>query len=46
VLEKSTTGEERTFAVKALTESAVTAARWNRVLGVWPITVPFPGGNE
>jgi hypothetical protein len=45
-LEKATTGEERTFAVKALTESAVTAARWNRVLGVWPVTVPFPGGNE
>jgi Domain of unknown function (DUF4439) len=45
-LEKATTGEERAFAVKALTESAVTAARWNRVLGVWPITVAFPGGNE
>jgi hypothetical protein len=46
VLENSTTGEERTFAVKALSESAVAAARWNRVLGVWPISVAFPGGNE
>jgi hypothetical protein len=46
VLEQATTSEERAFAVKALTESAVTSARWSRVLGVWPISVAFPGGNE
>jgi Domain of unknown function (DUF4439) len=46
VLEQATTGDERTFAVKALTDSAVTSARWNRVIGVWPISAAFPGGNE
>lgn len=46
VLEQATTADERTFAVKALTQTAVAAARWSRVLGVWPITVAFPGGNE
>ena len=46
VLERATTAEQRTFAVTALTQAAVTGARWNRVLGVWPVTVAFPGGNE
>ncbi|MFY9920219.1 MAG: ferritin-like domain-containing protein [Mycobacterium sp.] len=46
VLEQATTADERTFAVNALTQTAVAAARWSRVLGVWPITVAFPGGNE
>jgi uncharacterized protein DUF4439 len=46
VLEQATNGDERTFAVKALTQTAITAARWNQVLGVWPITVAFPGGSE
>jgi hypothetical protein len=46
VLEQATAGEERAFAVKALTQTAVTGARWNRALGVWPITVAFPGGTE
>jgi hypothetical protein len=46
VLEQSTTAEQRTFAVKALTQTAVAAARWSRVLGVWPVTVAFPGGRE
>ncbi len=46
VLEQATSSEERTFAVKALTQAAVTAARWSRLLGVWPITVAFPGGSE
>jgi hypothetical protein len=46
VLEQATTNEDRAFAVKALMQSAVTAARWSRVLGVWPITVAFPGGSE
>jgi hypothetical protein len=46
VLEQATTGEARAFAVKALTQAAMTGARWSRVLGVWPITVAFPGGSE
>jgi hypothetical protein len=46
VLEQATTSEGRAFAVKALTQTAVTAARWSRALGVWPITVAFPGGSE
>jgi hypothetical protein len=46
VLEQAAAAEERAFAVKALTQTAVTAARWSKVLGVWPITVAFPGGSE
>jgi hypothetical protein len=46
VIEQATTSEDRAFATKALTQTAVTAARWSRVLGVWPITVAFPGGSE
>ena len=38
--------EDRAFAVTALTDAAVTAATWRRVLGIEPITVAFPGGNE
>ena len=45
-LEQATTSEQRAFAVKALSQTAVTAARWSRVLGLWPITVAFPGGSE
>lgn len=46
VLEQSATAEDRAFAVTALTDAAVTAATWRRVLGIEPITVAFPGGNE
>lgn len=46
VLEQATDGDARAFAVGALTESAVRAARWNRELDVWPVTVAFPGGTE
>jgi uncharacterized protein DUF4439 len=46
VLEQAGSSDERAFAVKALSQTAVTAARWNRLLGVWPITVAFPGGTE
>jgi hypothetical protein len=46
VVEHAETAEDRAFASTALTESAVMAARWNRVLGAWPITSSFPGGNE
>jgi hypothetical protein len=46
VVEHADTAEDRAFASTALTQSAVMAARWNRVLGGWPITTAFPGGNE
>lgn len=46
VLEQSQTAEDRAFAVTAMTQAAVLAARWSQVLGVVPITVAFPGGPE
>ncbi|QUR66989.1 ferritin-like domain-containing protein [Mycobacterium spongiae] len=46
VVEHADTADDRAFAATALTESAVMAARWNKVLGAWPITAAFPGGNE
>jgi hypothetical protein len=46
VIEHAETADDRAFASTALTQSAVMAARWNRVLGAWPITTSFPGGNE
>lgn len=46
VLEQASSEQDRAFAVTALSESAVLAARWNQVLGVWPVTVAFPGGSE
>ena len=46
VLEQETDERGRTFAVTALTQCAVAAARWSRVLGTSPITVAFPGGSE
>ena len=46
VLEQATDEKDRTFAVMALTQCAVTAAKWSRVLGISPITVAFPGGSE
>lgn len=46
VLEQATGNDTRTFALTALTQSAVGAARWSQVLEVWPITVAFPGGTE
>ena len=46
VVEQSTNEQDRAFAVGALTECAVTASRWRRVLGVTPTTVAFPGGSE
>lgn len=45
VLEQAQTPQDRGFAVTALTQSAVLAARWNRVVGAWPITTAFPGGG-
>jgi len=46
VIEHADTAGDRAFASNALTQSAVMAARWSRVLGAWPITTTFPGGNE
>ncbi|MCW2688484.1 MAG: hypothetical protein JWR37_3374 [Mycobacterium sp.] len=46
VIEQATNNQDRAFAVTALTQSAVTAARWSQVLGISPITVAFPGGSE
>jgi hypothetical protein len=46
VLEQASNGEDRTFAVMALTECAITAAKWRDVLKLSPTTVAFPGGSE
>ena len=46
VVERAGTADNRAFASTALTQCAVLAARWNRVLGAWPITTAFPGGDE
>ena len=46
VLEQATDQGQRAFAVTALTDSGVMAARWRRVLKDPTITVAFPGGSE
>ena len=46
MIEKAPTPADRTFGVTALTQCAVRAAKWRQVLRAWPLTVPFPGGNE
>ena len=46
VLEQTDTDQDREFGSKALTQCAVLAARWRRVLGAWPVTEAFPGGSE
>lgn len=46
VLEQATSAEDRELAVAALTQAAVTAARWRTVIGMSPATVAFPGGTE
>ena len=46
VLEQSDSEQDRAFASTALTQSAVTMARWRQVLGAWPVTEAFPGGGE
>ena len=46
VLEQSGAEDERKFALTALTQCAVLAARWRQVLGAWPVTRAFPGGSE
>jgi hypothetical protein len=37
---------DREFGAKALSQCAVLAARWRKVLGAWPVTEAFPGGTE
>lgn len=46
VLEQATSGDDRAFAVTALTQSAVAAAKWRAQLNARPVTVAFPGGAE
>ncbi|MUL80394.1 MULTISPECIES: ferritin-like domain-containing protein [unclassified Mycolicibacterium] len=46
VLEQATSAEDRTFAITALTQTAVSAARWRAIVNAWPVTVAFPGGGE
>ena len=46
VVEQAQTADDRGFGLTALTQSAVLAARWNKVLGVFPLTTAFPGGSE
>ena len=46
VLERAETDGDREFAVAALTQCAVRAARWRQVVGTWPSTDAFPGGTE
>ncbi len=46
VVEQAKTSDDRGFGVNAVTQSAVLGARWNKVLGVFPLTTAFPGGNE
>ncbi|MFZ0834501.1 MAG: DUF4439 domain-containing protein, partial [Mycobacterium sp.] len=45
-LEQSKSSQDRAFAVTALTQAAVRAARWRLALGTWPLTTTFPGGSE
>lgn len=45
VVEQAQTSQDRGFGVTALTQSAVLSARWKKVLGDWPITTAFPGGE-
>ena len=46
VIEQADDQTVRAFGVNALTECAVTAARWRRLMGETPVTVAFPGGSE
>ena len=41
-----TAEQDRAFALTALTQSALLAARWRQQLGAWPVTEAFPGGTE
>lgn len=41
-----TAEQDRAFALSALTQCALMAAKWRQVLGAWPVTEAFPGGKE
>ncbi len=46
VLEQTDSEQDREFGTTALTQCAVLAARWRKVLGAWPVIEAFPGGSE
>ncbi|MGP4053758.1 ferritin-like domain-containing protein [Mycobacterium sp. 4D054] len=46
VVEQATDQDVRAFGVTALTECAITAARWRTIRGDTSVTVAFPGGTE
>lgn len=46
VMEQSDSEQDRAFALTGVTQCAVMAARWRRVLRAWPVTTAFPGGSE
>lgn len=46
VVEQATDETLRAFAVAAMIETAVIAARWRAVQETTPVTVAFPGGTE
>ena len=46
VMEQSDSEQDRSFALTALTQCAIMAAKWRQVLGAWPVTEAFPGGKE
>ena len=46
VMEQSDSEQDRSFALTALTQCAIMAAKWRQVLGAWPVTEAFPGGEE
>ncbi|BAX98418.1 hypothetical protein MSTE_03113 [Mycobacteroides stephanolepidis] len=46
VAEQADNSDDRGFAVRMLTESAIRAARWRVASDITPASVAFPGGNE
>jgi hypothetical protein len=46
VAEQADNGDDRGFAVRMLTESAIRAARWRVAADITPASVAFPGGPE
>ena len=44
-IEQAQSNDDRTFAVTALTQSAVLTAKWKQAQGNWPITDAFPGAD-
>ncbi|MBA0045020.1 ferritin-like domain-containing protein [Mycobacterium sp. NPDC050853] len=46
VAEQASNGDDRGFAARMLTESAIRAARWRVTADITPASVPFPGGSE